>query len=88
MVRRGDLAVLTRCKDGDLVAASPQPCGEVTDMLGDTTRMRVVICGDQADLHDWCSRHEAMPWLPVIGYPLANARTADRPMRAQLRPIR
>jgi len=50
--------------------------------------MRVVICGDQADLHDWCSRHEAMPWLPVIGYPLANARTADRPMRAQLRPIR
>src|SRR5207248_7799649 len=74
VVRVGELAIGTRGKDRDLVATPPQPGRQVTNVLGDPTRMRVVIRRHQADLH--------------AGYPLANARTADRPIRAQLRPIR
>ena len=74
VVRLGELAIGTRGKDRDLVATPPQPGRQVTNVLGDPTRMRVVIRRHQADLH--------------AGYPLANARTADRPIRAQLRPIR
>ena len=67
VVRLGELAVGTRGKDRDLVATPPQPRCQVTNVLGDPTRMRVVVRGYQADLHDWSSRRTAMSWLPVTG---------------------
>src|SRR5438045_8875045 len=74
VVRLGELAIGTRSKDRDLVATPLQPGRQGTNVRGDPTRMRGLMRRHQADLH--------------AGYPLAHARTADHPIRSQLRPDR
>src|SRR5260370_40906539 len=51
-VARRQLLVRAGSKDGDLMATSPQPGGEETDVLGDASRMRVVIGRNYAGLPD------------------------------------